>query len=278
MTILSDYITQTRRLLHDVSGNFWTDAELTDYINEGRSRTVSDTGCLRTLQAPIFQPNVESYVFGGLTGANLVLAGSGFSAGTYALSIAGDSGSGAAGTYTVSSAGIVTAVTITAQGSGYVSAPVLTFPNGGGSGASAVAGFIHARTLDVLSVTILWGTFRVPLSYMPFTELTSKLRAWTSWQQRPAAFSVFGQQNLYIGPLPDQTYTSEMDSIVLPANLVDNTTIEQIVYPYTAPITYYAARLAKLKEQSYSEAEMFMQMYKHRALDCLASTFTRRLP
>jgi hypothetical protein len=50
MPTLSDYITETRRLLHDVNGNFWTDSELTDYINDARGHTVQDSGCRRILQ------------------------------------------------------------------------------------------------------------------------------------------------------------------------------------------------------------------------------------
>ena len=50
MPTLSDYITETRRLLHDVNGNFWTDSELIDYINDARGHTVQDSGCRRILQ------------------------------------------------------------------------------------------------------------------------------------------------------------------------------------------------------------------------------------
>jgi hypothetical protein len=50
MPTLNDYITETRRLLHDVNGNFWTNAELTDYINDARGHTVQDSGCRRVLQ------------------------------------------------------------------------------------------------------------------------------------------------------------------------------------------------------------------------------------
>jgi hypothetical protein len=275
MTTLNDYITQTRRLLHDVSANFWTNAELTDYINEARSRTVSDTGCLRSLQTPIFQQGTENYVFGGLTGANIISGGTGFTNGTYSLGISGGGGTGAAGTYTCAS-GSVSSITITTQGTGFTSSPTLSFPSGGGINASATAGYISANTLDVMSVVIIWGNFRIPLGYMPFTELTAKLRMWTTWQQRPAAFSVFGQQNLYIGPLPDQIYVSEMDSILLPNTLVSLTDIDTIAYPYTSPVPYYAAHLAKLKEQSYNEAEMHRQMYKKRAIDAIGQTFTRR--
>jgi hypothetical protein len=52
--------------------------------------------------------------------------------GTYALGITDSGGTGATGTYTVSG-GTITAVTITAAGSGYVS-PTLSFPSGGVSG------------------------------------------------------------------------------------------------------------------------------------------------
>jgi hypothetical protein len=274
MAILSDYVTQTRRLLHDVSGNFWTTPELTDYINEARSRTVSDTGCLRINQVPVFQPNTESYVYGGLTGVSITNGGTGYTSGTWTT--LGGGGTGGSGTY-IATSGVITSVTVTNQGSGYTSTPNIVFSSGGTAGNGTI-GYINANTLDILSVIAIWGNFRIPLGYMPFTELTAKLRMWTTWQQRPAAFSVFGQQTLYIAPLPDQIYIGEMDSVILPNPLIDNTTVEQIAYPFTSPVPYYAARLAKIKEQSFSEAEMFMQMYKKRALDSIASTFTRRLP
>jgi len=68
MATLSSYITETRRLLHDANGNFYSDPELTDYINSARKRVVRDTGCLRTIQitqtplAPVAtatQPSVD---------------------------------------------------------------------------------------------------------------------------------------------------------------------------------------------------------------------------
>ena len=277
MTILSDYITQTRRLLHDVSSNFYSDSELTDYINEARSCTVSNTSCLRQLQAPIFQPSSESYAFGGLSGINVSNGGSGYNTAP-TIAFTGGGGTGAVATATVV-AGVVTNISINTQGSGYTSSPtIIITPTSGGAGATANAGFVHALTLDILSIVIIWGNFRIGLAYMPFTELTAKLRMWTTWQQRPAAFSIFGQSSVFIAPMPDQLYVGEVDSVILPNPLIDNTTVEQIAYPFTTPVPYYAARLAKIKEQSMSESELFLQMYKRRALDAIGSTFTRRLP
>ena len=63
---LSQYITQCRRLLHDANGNFYTDQELTDYINDARNRLVRDTGCLRRLQTSATVTNQETYTFASL--------------------------------------------------------------------------------------------------------------------------------------------------------------------------------------------------------------------
>jgi hypothetical protein len=54
------------------------------------------------------------------------------------VGFSGGGGTGATGTATVSG-GEVTAVTITAAGSGYTSAPAVTFTGGGGTGATATA-------------------------------------------------------------------------------------------------------------------------------------------
>ena len=62
-TTLSDYITETRRLLHDATGNFYTDEQLTDYINDARQRLVRDTGCLREYQTTLANLNQEVYTY-----------------------------------------------------------------------------------------------------------------------------------------------------------------------------------------------------------------------
>ena len=63
---LAQYITQCRRLLHDANANFWTDQELTDYINDARNKLVRDTGCLRRLQSSSTVVSQEVYDFADL--------------------------------------------------------------------------------------------------------------------------------------------------------------------------------------------------------------------
>ena len=73
MPTLSYYITETRRLLHDVNGNFWTDAELTDYINDARGHTVQDSGCRRVLQTHTLTIGDETIAYADLPeGSNTI--------------------------------------------------------------------------------------------------------------------------------------------------------------------------------------------------------------
>jgi hypothetical protein len=78
--------------------------------------------------------------------------------------------------------------------------------------------------------------------------------------------------------VPDQVYTIDLDTVILPAALTNLAATDVINDPYTAPVKYYAAYLAKYYEQSFGEAEIYLQQYKTQAQAVLASTFTRRMP
>jgi hypothetical protein len=133
-------------------------------------------------------------------------------------------------------------------------------------------------TMDILNITAIWGNQRIALRYMSFTEFNSKMRPWTAYQDIPAVFSIYGQNTFYIGPSPSQNFACEFDTVIQPNSLVDDTTVEQIMYPYTAPVSYYAASLAKEKEQAFEEADRFKQAYLQKAKDALQATMTRRIP
>jgi hypothetical protein len=204
MATLQNYITSVRRLLHDANANFWTDSELTDYINSGRSRVVGDTGCNRVLQTLNTVTSQEAYQFSAL-------------------------------------------------------------PQG-------------VNTIDVINITLLWGSMRVPMNYMAFTEFNARLRVWQGYLGRPVAFSIYGQSTVYLGPIPDMVYATEWDTVVNAAALVNLSDPETINFPYTEPVPYYAAYMAKYKEQSYQEAQTFHEEYKAKVFTALRSASTRRLP
>lgn len=205
MATLSEYITECRRLLHDANGNFWSDPELTDYINEARAHVVRDTGCLRQIQIVNFTTGKEVYSFGA------------------------------------------------------------DFPDG-------------ARTLDIINVNIYWGNSRTPLRYLAWTDFNAQLRYWQNYRGLPIAFSMYGQNKMYVGPVPQENYTAEVDTVILPAPLTAGTDVDEILDPYTDPVAYHACYKAKYKEQSFGEAEIFKQEYINHVKDVLTSVFTRRMP
>ncbi|NDD54961.1 hypothetical protein EBZ39_14055, partial [bacterium] len=90
MATLSGYITEVRRLLHDANGNFWSNQDLTAYINSARERTVRDTGCLRYIRQVNLLQNVETFNLNDLPN------------------------------------GYLGSVTVTSAGSGYTTAPTVT--------------------------------------------------------------------------------------------------------------------------------------------------------
>jgi len=274
MATLSSYLTEVQRLLHDANAVFWSTSELTDYINEARERVVRDTGCLRTLQitsTPLSNTGVAAIPWSnGLT----VTAGQFIFSNIfiYEVTVGGVLATDAApyptGTSTFPPSTPFTNGTATLQYSSNCEIVSLAaLPNG-------------IQTLDVLNVTIYWGNSRIPLRYLPWSNFNAQLRYWQNYVGRPICFSTYGQGQLYLGPVPDQSYAVELDTVILPQPLSLNTpnAVDSIVDPYSTPVQFYAAYKAKYKEQSYGEAEIYKQEYAKHVQAVLNSTYTRRIP
>jgi hypothetical protein len=274
MATLSSYLTEVQRLLHDANAVFWSTSELTDYINDARERVVRDTGCLRTLQitnTPLSSTGVVAIPWSnGLT----VTAGQFIFSNIFIYQVitSGVLNTDAApyptGSYTFPPSAPFTNGTATLQYSSNCEIISLAaLPNG-------------LQTLDVLNVTIYWGNSRIPLRYLPWSNFNAQLRYWQNYVGRPICFSTYGQGQLYLGPVPDQSYAVELDTVILPLPLSLNSpgTTDSIVDPYTTPVAFYAAYKAKYKEQSYGEAEIYKQEYAKHVQAVLNSVYTRRIP
>lgn len=136
------------------------------------------------------------------------------------------------------------------------------------------------RCIDVLNIIVEWGNQRVPLLQMVWSEFSANLRVWQNFQNMPAAYSKYGGPlgSIYIGPVPNTAYDSFWDIIYIPEDLVDNTSVDELAYPYDDPVCYYAAYTAKYRQQSYGEAALYEQQYRQKAAWAISSTFTRVLP
>jgi hypothetical protein len=271
---LQGYVTAVQRLLHDANANFYPVSQLTDYINEARERVVRDTGALRTVQvstAPL------APVVGGSTPV--------FWSANTAVTV---------GTYLVSNIYMYQVVGAGTTGSeappypaGSANYPPSTpFLNGTATlqyaGPSEVINWVclpqSLQTLDIININLYWGNTRIPLRYLPWTQFNAELRFWQNYIGRPIAFSVYGQSQIFISPVPDQVYTIEIDTIVLPEPLVNLYDVDTINDPFTTPVKFYAAYLAKYYEQSYGESEIYKQEYIKHIQSVLVAINTRRMP
>lgn len=274
------YILQVRRLLHDANGNYWTDAELLDNINQARKAIALQSGSVRTLYNFYLSASQEAYPFSGAVASlTLVDGGSAFTA-TPTISISGGGGSGASASATLSSS-TVSAVTITANGTGYTAAPTVTCTDGSSS-ATVTASIMNA--LDILGITVNWGNQWIALQYTYFSQFQANARFYRSttgqpriWSKGPPAQTAGGDY-FYLFYIPDQGYQCDIDAIGSPNDLVDDDTAEQLAYPYTDLVQYWAAYISKFKQQEFNEAANFMRIYEDLFRQYTGNRYQRRIP
>ena len=147
-------------------------------------------------------------------------------------------------------------------------------------GSSPLSPSSGNTVLDIININLYWGNTRVPLDYLAWSDFNVRLRFWQNYIGRPLCFSIYGQGQIYIGPVPDQVYQLEIDCVVLPnpLTLQNSGVTDTLVDPYFSPVQFYAAYLAKYYEQSFGEAEIFKQEYQRHAQSVLNTVFTRRVP
>jgi hypothetical protein len=235
-----------------------------------------DTGCLRSLQSSYLTQGSEQYTFGQVTGAVIVAGGSNYTAPTVAFS--GGGGSGVAATLGVSG-GAVNTVSFTSFGSGYSTVPSYVISDATGAGAQLALGIINTYTYDIIGVHVLWGTQRYSLRWYAFSFFSAQLRPWTAatYQQQPIAFSAYGENSIFIGPPPDQSYSVEFDTVVLPTPLADYVTIDPIPTKLQRAVQFYAAYRALQNMRLFGEAEAMRGIYDRTLVELGATSYIRRI-
>ena len=221
---------------------------------------------------------------GGVTAVTLSNAGNYSTPLVAALSMEGGTGSGCRITPTWGAGPI----TMVSAGSGYIIAPAVSLTGGGGGsgftanaviqggvGASIAVGALNVNTYDVLDVHIVYGNLRYATQWYPWSVFARKYRGYTAVQQRPVAWATYGLTQIYLGPLPDQTYQANVDTVILPTD-ISGGTVDPIPPVVQDPIKFYAAFLAKYNAQMYGEAATFRQAYTQRLLE-VAQPYTRRM-
>lgn len=131
--------------------------------------------------------------------------------------------------------------------------------------------------IDIMGINIYWGTQRIALQYLSWSELNALLRIWQTRTQLPAAYARKGALQIYFGPVPDQNYTSDWDVAFHPADMVNLTDTEIMPAPFDQPVMWYTAYLAKAKEQALGEMKFFEGEYTKQVLQVVRAFQTRTI-
>lgn len=137
----------------------------------------------------------------------------------------------------------------------------------------------QAVVVDVMAITVYWGNTRRKLKYYAFTDFDIRYRMWNLLETVPESFSRVSATQVYIGPMPDQTYATDWELAINPNALVlpDTGQADQIPVPYQEAVQYYAAYKAKFKEQALGEADVFLKHYVRTLQWCHRSWMTRQV-
>jgi hypothetical protein len=118
-----------------------------------------------------------------------------------------------------------------------------------------------SQTIDIINITIIWGSSRIQLGYAPFTKFSAYFRPWVNYLRTPACFTVYNNTEFWIAYTPDIVYPAEFDTAIIPLNLVDDDSVDLLTPMYDSAVKYYAARLARLRLQQYTEAKAQEDFY-----------------
>lgn len=301
--LLSDYTTQVQFLVHDQTNADFTQAELTNAINNARTAVALDFHCVRALyiappsNAPLstlYSPvsvitNTEVYPLLGpnglnsqIVGANVTAGGSAYTAATIATFAAGPAGSVRALGTPIVTAGVVTSINMTTWGTGYTpgTLPAVTITDsGGGSGATATA-IAFNNVFNIISISYIWGNQRYMLKFRGFTLFQAYMRSLLNFNQRGAIWTIHEQTGtVLIQPPPDQAYVSEWDVLCLPMPLVSPSDSDaQVIPPWSDAVQYYAAMLCLSKLQNFEQADHYFRIYSARVPKIIIGAGGTRIP
>lgn len=281
MNTLQSYITQVQTLINDTSGSLFTTAQYINFVNQARTQVTFDSKCNRVFWTNLNTINQqETYVYNGtIGGINLTSGGSNYTAPV--VTITGGGGTGATASAFLTG-GVITSIYMTNWGSGYTSVPTVSITDAHGTGAAATAIWLY-NIFDIINVSVIWGSERLTLGWLDFTNFQAFVRSYTTWYSRPKIFTTYpSSSTIYVGAIPNQVYTMELDTSVASTNLVNLTDIDNQIYsPYDVGVQFYAAFLALLSIQD----ERYLMyydgkgggLYETQTIKYPAQTYTRRM-
>lgn len=276
--MLNKYLTRTANLLHDSTYQFYKQANLILFINEARGQIAAEGQCIKVLPPSTNSIASISVLTGGNYGGTptVVITGPG----TGATATANMAGS-AVNTITVNTPGTTkydNSTTVTFTGGSVVTpataTPVINCLNTVNaqevytfSAANAFAQLTSGvdKILFVESVAVSWGALKPVLAQWNWNDLQARVRAYPIISGQPGIWSQFGQGesgSVYLQPVPTSALPMDWNCVCTPIDLVDDTTVEAIPYPWTDAVPYFAAYLAFMNGRRPEEAKNMFSIYE----------------
>lgn len=285
--MLNKYIAQVQRFCRDQRQEFLDVGNLTDYINRARREVAGRTQCIRrltTISGSIKSWTVTNGGSGYSNSPTLTITPPDFPSGA----TPNPNGAQATATCVVQN-GVITAIYSQYGGAGYFQ-PQMTITDPTGSGATATANVAFINTLNqgqevykfsdvdlsmfpgvgscyaVKSVNIIYSNYRYTVPIYAFSVYQGFIRQYPAGQYQyvPSFGAQYGQGvdgSFYLYPLPSQTYQIEFDMFCLPADLIDDQSVETIPAPWDDVIPYFAAHLAFAELQNWNVSKYMLQLF-----------------
>ena len=284
---LNSQIAQVQRFCDDQRMQDIDVGNIIDYINRARREIAGMTQCIRRLTP----------ISGSVMSTNVVAGGTGYSPATVVTITPPDFPSGMlpnpsglqATALPIIQAGVITAVDIQNGGSGYFQPQATVTDTGGGTGASVTLNLSPMNLLQpnqeqysfrdinvsmfpgvdsvfcVKSVSVIYANYRYSLPMYSFSVYQSMIRQYPfQYTYVPTFASQFGQGadgSFFAYPWPSQVYQWEFDCFCLPADLVDDRSVETIPQPWLDVIPYFAAHLAFGEMQNFNASKYYLDLF-----------------
>lgn len=280
------YLQDCQRLLRDQREKLHNLDDLLSYVNRARRMVAFRAECCEAVSS--ISGEIESW--------SVTNAGSGYSASPTFTVSAPDFPSGAlpypngrqATANGIVSSGSIAAIFSSDGGAGYFQ-PTLTITDSTGTGAAAspVMKFVNTlnrgqeqypfagidisnvpgadRFYGILSLTNIFSNYRTGMGYYDFDTYQTKVRLYPiQYQYVPAIWSqqCWGTDGkIFVYPLPSQTYQYEVRGLVLPQDLVDDSSPDIVPAPWNDAVVFYALHLAFLEQQQFNAAKFYFELF-----------------
>ena len=264
---LSLYINDTKQLLGDTYGSFYSAAQLLRWINESRRQCAMRTGCVRRLitgQAAFgasAQPGSAipgAMQPGGLPPTLLSSAQRGASGGDFNSDFNADFSGGSSST---------SGATLVASNQQLMTIPgVERYPYVGFF--NPVLKAQHAgcdKVLDAIDLAVSWGTTRPSMRYLPWDEFQAFCRSYSVLNTSyPIVWSIDNdgsQGAIWLFPIPSVAAEMELDCFASPSPLNTDDDFDVIPDGFDDAIKFMAAGLIYLSSKRYTDAQIMENLF-----------------